>query len=205
MYPRLLLIVLTEGRVVFLAGFGGRLSREIPETAARRGHLTKEVLKVALIEVVRHEYDRETRVPSAFVIESAIVASKAYEAWVKAKEESDFSIFRPHLEKIVALKQRYVSFFPSSEHPYDVLLDQFERGMKTADVQTIFNNLRPQQIELLQAISEKEQVGDDFLKVEYDNKMMAACDRNQPSYYGLIMMPDRSRWTMPGNCCPMCS
>ncbi len=140
--------------------------------------------EVRLIEVVRHEYDRETRVPSEFVIESAIVASKAYEAWVKAKEESDFSIFRPHLEKIVALKQRYVSFFPPSDHPYDVLLDQFERGMKTADVQTIFNALRPQQIELLQAISDKEQVEDDFLKVEYDNNMMWGFSEEIVSKFG---------------------
>jgi carboxypeptidase Taq len=125
-----------------------------------------------LLKVTRHDYDQATRVPSDFVAEFAVVTSKAFEAWVEAKGKSDFSIFQPHLEKVVELNQRYVTFFPPADHPYDVLLDQFERGMKTADVQEIFNALRPQQVELLQSIAEKPQINDDFLHVEYDDQKM---------------------------------
>jgi carboxypeptidase Taq len=125
-----------------------------------------------LLKVTRHNYDKATRVPSEFVAEFAVVTSKAFEAWVEARKKSDFSIFRPHLEKVVELNQRYVSFFPPANHPYDVLLDQFERGMKTADVKEIFDTLRPQQVELLKAITEKPQVDDSFLHVEYDEKKM---------------------------------
>ncbi|MBN1450305.1 MAG: carboxypeptidase M32 [Anaerolineales bacterium] len=125
-----------------------------------------------LLKVTRHNYDKATRVPSEFVAEFAVVTSKAFEAWVEARKKSDFSIFRPHLEKVVELNQRYVSFFPPADHPYDVLLDQFERGMKTADVKEIFDTLRPQQVELLKAIAEKPQVDDSFLHVEYDEKKM---------------------------------
>jgi carboxypeptidase Taq len=70
----------------------------------------------------------------------------------------------------VELNQRYVSFFPPADHPYDVLLDQFERGMKTADVKAIFDALRPQQVELLKALAEQPQVDDSFLTVAYDEK-----------------------------------
>jgi len=123
-----------------------------------------------LLDVTRYNYDLATRVPADFVAEFALVTSKAFEAWVEAKEKSDFSIFQPHLGKVVELNQRFVTFFPPTDHPYDILLDQYERGMKTADVQVIFNTLRPQQIELIQAIAEKEQVDDAFLKVEYDDQ-----------------------------------
>ena len=125
-----------------------------------------------LLKLTRHEYDRATRVPSDFVAEFAVVTSKAFEAWNEARGRSDFSIFQPHLEKVVELNQRYVTFFPPADHPYDVLLDQFERGMKTADVKEIFAALRPQQVELLKAIAEKPQVDDSFLHIEYDDKMM---------------------------------
>ena len=125
-----------------------------------------------LLKVTRHNYDQATRVPSEFVAEFAVVTSKAFEAWVEARGKSDFSIFRPHLEKVVELNQRYVKFFPPADHPYDILLDQFERGMKTADVKEIFDALRPQQVELLKAIAEKPQVDDSFLHVEYDEKKM---------------------------------
>jgi len=125
-----------------------------------------------LLNITRHDYDRATRVPSEFVAEYAVVTSKAFEAWMEARGKSDFSIFQPHLEKVVELNQRYVTFFPPADHPYDVLLDQFERGMKTADVKAIFNALSPQQVELLRAIAEKPQVDDSFLHVEYDEKKM---------------------------------
>ena len=125
-----------------------------------------------LLKVTRHNYDQATRVPSEFVAEFAVVTSKAFEAWVEARGKSDFSIFRPHLDKVVELNQRYVKFFPPANHPYDILLDQFERGMKTADVKEIFDALRPQQVELLKAIAEKPQVDDSFLHVEYDEKKM---------------------------------
>ncbi|MGB7874886.1 MAG: carboxypeptidase M32 [Anaerolineales bacterium] len=125
-----------------------------------------------LLKLTRHEYDQATRVPSEFVAEFAVVTSKAFEAWVEAKGKSDFSIFQPHLEKVVELNQRYVSFFPPADHPYDVLLDQFERGMKTADVKAIFDALRPQQVELLKAIADQPQVDDAFLHIEYDEKKM---------------------------------
>ena len=125
-----------------------------------------------LLKVTRHEYNQATRVPSEFVAEVAVVTTKAFEAWVEAREKSDFSIFEPHLEKVVELNQRYVSFFPPADHPYDVLLDQFERGMKTAEVKAIFDALRPQQVELLQAIAERPQVDDSFLYVEYGDQKM---------------------------------
>ncbi len=126
--------------------------------------------EVRLLKVTRHQYDRATRVPSDFVAEFALVTSKAFEAWVEAKGKSDFAIFRPHLEKIIELNQRYVSFFPPADHPYDVLLDQYERGMKTAEVKAIFDVLRPQQVELLRAISARPQVDDSFLKQPFDEQ-----------------------------------
>jgi len=127
---------------------------------------------VRLLKVTRHEYNRATRVPAEFVAEFAVATSKAFEAWMEARGKSDFSIFQSHLEKLVELNQRYVTFFPPADHPYDVLLDQFERGMKTADVKAIFEALRPQQVELLKVIAEKPQVEDSFLHVGYDEKKM---------------------------------
>jgi len=127
---------------------------------------------VRLLKLTRIEYDRATRVPSEFVAEFAIVTSKAFEAWVEARSKSDFSIFQPHLEKVVELNQRYITFFPQADHPYDVLLDQFERGLKTAEVQEIFDALRPQQVELLKAIAGKPQINDTFLHIDYDQQKL---------------------------------
>lgn len=124
----------------------------------------------ALVRVSARDYDKATRVPSAFVARHAIATTKAFEAWVEAKGRSDFSIFRPHLEKVVELAQEYISFFPPAAHPYDTLLDDYEPGMKTADVQEIFDNLRPKQVKLIRKIKSSRQVKDDFLHRKYNEK-----------------------------------
>ncbi|MFN3491504.1 MAG: carboxypeptidase M32 [Anaerolineales bacterium] len=126
----------------------------------------------AMIRVAARNYDKAKRVPASFVAEQAVAAAKAFEAWVEAKKKSDFKIFLPFLEKNVELVKKYVSFFPPADHPYDVLLDDYEPGMKTAEVQEIFGNLRPKQVELIKAISEAKQVKDKFLHKKYNEEKL---------------------------------
>jgi carboxypeptidase Taq len=123
-----------------------------------------------LIKVTKHDYDQATRVPPDFVAEFAMVTTRAHEAWVEARSKSEFSVFQPHLEKVVEMGKQFVSFFPPADHPYDVLLDQFEPGMKTADVKEIFGILRPKQVELIQAISSSKQVDDSFLRLDFEEQ-----------------------------------
>ncbi len=123
-----------------------------------------------LVKVARRDYLKATKVPSDFVAESSKVASLAIMAWREAKAKSDFSIFRPHLERIVELRQEYANFFAPYDHIYDPLLDDFEPGLTTADVQRIFDALRPQQVELIRAIGERPQVDDAFLHQPFDEQ-----------------------------------
>ncbi|HKG55485.1 MAG TPA: carboxypeptidase M32, partial [Anaerolineales bacterium] len=128
--------------------------------------------EAAMVRVAERNYNKAKRVPPAFIAEQAIVTSKAFEAWMEARSKSDFSIFRPHLEKVVELVHKYISFFPTGEHPYDTLLDDFEPGMKTVDVKAIFDKLRPKQVKLIKAIAASKQVKDDFLYKKYNEKKL---------------------------------
>ena len=125
-----------------------------------------------IISVTARDFDKTRCVPSAFISEQAQIVSLAQQAWIEARANSDFSVFQPHLDKVIELSRRYVSFFPPAEHPYDTLLDSFEPGMKTADVKHIFDELRPQQVALIRAIGQRPQVEDGFLHLAYDEKLM---------------------------------
>jgi carboxypeptidase Taq len=153
----------------FITDEMGQLIEDLKQEFADAGPDSDEA---ALIRVTARNYDKARRVPPAFVQEQAIVSSKAFEAWVEARRTSDFSIFQPHLEKVVELVQKYVSFFPPADHPYDTLLDDYEPGMKTADVKEIFNALRPKQVKLIKAIAASKQVRDDFLHRKYNEKKL---------------------------------
>jgi carboxypeptidase Taq len=123
-----------------------------------------------LIKVVKKRYDKRSKVPSQFVAEFAQASAIAQSVWEKARELDDFSMFQPHLEKIIQLRRQYAGYFAPFDHIYDPLLDDFEPGMKTADIQTIFNYLRPRQVELVNAISGKPEVDDSFLYLDYPEK-----------------------------------
>jgi len=123
-----------------------------------------------LIKECKRFYDQKAKVPPEFTAEFYKAVTLAYSAWEKARRESDFKKFQPDLEKIVELRRQYAEYFAPYEHVYDPLLDYFEPGMKTAEVQAIFSALRPQQVELIQAIAERPQVDYSFLTLEYDEQ-----------------------------------
>lgn len=151
----------------------GRLAHEqfisdaIGEALERAGEeiasLDPDSTEARLVRRVRQEYDKQRRVPPAWVGEFARVTSLAHQVWEKARAEKDFSQFRPSLEEIVPLRRQYAEFFAPYEHVYDPLLDDFERGMKTAEVARIFGELRPQQVELVRTIAERGRPVDDSI------------------------------------------
>ncbi|MEW6093925.1 MAG: carboxypeptidase M32 [Chloroflexota bacterium] len=162
------------------SGTLGRLAHEIG-TSPEYGKLLEDLKPYAasldpdsddarMIKFAIRDYELATRVPPEFVVEQAEVTALANQAWAEARSKSDFSIFQPHLEKVIELVHRFIGFFPPADHPYDTLLDNFEPGMKTAEVKEIFESLRPQQVELIKAISKKPQVDDAFLHQAFDEQ-----------------------------------
>ncbi|MBI5301598.1 MAG: carboxypeptidase M32 [Chloroflexi bacterium] len=109
----------------------------------------------SLIRVARTDYEKQRVVPTELRVEMTRAASLGQMAWAEARKQSDFKLFLPHLEKNVALKHRYVECFQPYDHVYDPLLDDFERGMKTAEVKTIFDALKKELIPLIAQIRER--------------------------------------------------
>jgi carboxypeptidase Taq len=118
---------------------------------------------------IRREYDKQRRVPTDWVGEHSRVTAMAFQVWQDARKRSDFASFRPHLARVVELKKQYSSFFAPYDHIYDPLLDDYEPGMKTAEVEAVFSALRPKQTALIRAIADRgRQVDDSILHVEYE-------------------------------------
>ena len=158
------------GRLVHERVTSPELGKLLDELKPYAASLDPNLDDARLVKVTARGYEKAIRVPTKHVVEFSQATTLGQQAWVEARAKSNFSIFRPHLEKIVALRQEYASFFPNFEHPYDALLDDFEPNMKTADVKTIFDGLRPKQVELIKAIAGKPQVDDSFLHQPFDEK-----------------------------------
>ena len=58
------------------------------------------------IREMRRDFDHATRIPTELVAELARVGSQAQEVWKTAREKSDFAMFQPWLERMIALTRR---------------------------------------------------------------------------------------------------
>jgi len=145
----------------------GRLLEELKPWAEQ---LDPDSNEARLIKVTSREYQKRVKVPAEMVAEFAQLTAVAQSVWQEARAESDFSMFRPYLERIVDNRRRYAALFAPFAHVYDPLLAEFEPGLNTADVKEIFGALRPQQVALLRAIAERPQVEDSFLYRPYDEQ-----------------------------------
>ena len=94
--------------------------------------------------------------PAELAAEMVGAAAEAHDVWAKAREEADFPLFLPHLERAVELKRRYVDCFEGYDEPYDVLLDDYEPGMKTAEVRAVFDELKTELVPLIAEVGSTE-------------------------------------------------
>jgi carboxypeptidase Taq len=104
----------------------------------------------ALVRVTHRLWDRARRVPTELAGEMAHASGVAVAAWDKAKAASDFASFMPHLEHQLELKRRYIEGFPETAVPYDVLLEDYEEGMTTAEVEGVFTRLKEELVPLVE-------------------------------------------------------
>ena len=113
----------------------------------------------SLIRTTRRDWEKAHRVPADLAAEMTGAAADAHDVWAKARAENDYALFLPHLERAVELKRRYVDCFEGYDEAYDVLLDDYEPGMKTAEVRQVFDDLKAELVPLIADIGSIE--GDD--------------------------------------------
>jgi carboxypeptidase Taq len=109
-----------------------------------------------LVRLVRRQWDKARRVPAELAAEMARAASVGQEAWVIARESSNFEAFAPHLEHNFELTRRYIDChlgFPGFDCPYDVVLDDFEPQMKTTTVAALFEELKQELVPVIAELS----------------------------------------------------
>ena len=102
----------------------------------------------SLIRVTRRDWEKASRVPTELTAEITRVASGAQAVWAEARAASDYAVFQPWLDKNLELRRRYIECFEPAAEEYDILLDDYEPGMKTAEVRAVFDQIKPELIGL---------------------------------------------------------
>ncbi|MGH2731006.1 MAG: carboxypeptidase M32, partial [Actinomycetota bacterium] len=124
--------------------------------------------QAASVRVLNHDYERAVRVPKELVRELAELRAVAYQVWTEARPASDFSMFEPHLQRMIALRKQEADAIGWSKERYDALLDEFEPGMTAAEVEAMFTDLLAGLKPLAEAILDAVGPAPEILHGSYD-------------------------------------
>ncbi len=75
--------------------------------------------------------------------------------WHKAKAANDWTSFEPYVDRIVETLKRHAGYMDPKRDPYDVWLDQYERGMDAAVYDRFFEAVRQTVVPLVHAIGKR--------------------------------------------------
>jgi carboxypeptidase Taq len=123
-----------------------------------------ESFEASVVRVARNDFEKASRVPVDLRADMSRIASRGYRAWLQAREQQDFGVLYPFLEKALDLRRRYVECFAPYDDVYDPLLDIYEPGMKTADVESIFVRLKEALVPMIRTFAENGLVDDSSLR-----------------------------------------
>ena len=129
----------------------------------------------AAVREFRRDYDLATKLPNDLVAELAKVGSQAQEVWKEARQKSDFKLFAPWLEKMIALVRKKADCYGVAKggERYDALLNEYEPGATAREIEAIFKPLRGRLASFIAEIAKSKKKPSDaplLVKIEADRQ-----------------------------------
>jgi carboxypeptidase Taq len=115
------------------------------------------------VELSLYDYEKNKKLPSAFVRQMSEAVNQSFHAWIEARKQNSFSHFEKPLHTIIDLKKQEADYLGYEQHPYNALMNDYDKGLTVQTVDSLFENLKPQLLSLLNKIKSVPQVENSFL------------------------------------------
>ncbi len=95
------------------------------------------------LNLIRRHWTRATAIPENLVVALSKASSECETVWREARAKGDFQMVRPYMETVLELvKESGTAVAEKLNLPlYDALLDEFEPGARSADIDPVFDDL----------------------------------------------------------------
>ncbi|MBI5906713.1 carboxypeptidase M32 [Candidatus Saccharibacteria bacterium] len=103
------------------------------------------------------DVSRAQKLPVKFVEDLTRLTSEAFGAWAEARKQKDFKIYEPVLKRMVDMKRQEAELIGFKVSPYDALLDEFEPGMTSAQLDKLFSPIAKNLSALIKQAKNKKQ------------------------------------------------
>ncbi len=129
----------------------------------------------ALLKNLKRSLKIYRKIPTELLKKEEELSNEAQIVWQKAKQTDNFKLFEPYLSKLVSLTRKKAEHLGYKEHPYDALLDLFEEGWTTNEVNSFFEEIIPSLSKILYRIQKSENYSPShpLFNLEYSQKELA--------------------------------
>ena len=153
---------------------------EVLETILQHKDETDE-LTFRRAEVMKESYDELHVLPLEEYVAWQELTNEASAVWHDAKGKSDWHMFAPCLEKMIAARRRFASLKNPDKPAYDVLLDLYEKDITMAELDPFFRTLRKELSPVIREVAARKKPAPAFMKGpwpianqrEFSQKIMA--------------------------------
>lgn len=129
---------------------------------------TLDSITFRIAEEGRDEFDKTSKIPIEEFMEYAELCNSSNHVWENAKLNNDFKSFEPYLAKIVSTLKRFAHFRKPDMEPYNIFLDDFEKGYTMQDYDKFFAVLKERVVPLIHdSIPKYKNVRNDFMKLNF--------------------------------------
>ncbi len=94
--------------------------------------------------------------PQSFVEDMARAQTESQIAWEKAKKSKDYSIFKPHLKKMIEMRKQYAQYIDPNKNAYDLLLDEYSPNLAQKDIDLVFIPMKESLINLVKSYAPRK-------------------------------------------------
>lgn len=113
------------------------------------------------------DYSKQKKFSPAFVRELTETINKCFHSWLEARKANDFGLFAGDLSKLIILKKQEAQLLGYQHHPYDALLNDYDKGSNVQLLDGVFNTIRQPLKDILNKIQSRPQVSNAFLHRHY--------------------------------------
>jgi len=139
----------SEARASAMAEMSALLHRmrtdpRLAELLARAEDEALAPMQRANLVEMRREWRSSNALPEALVEASSLAAARCEHAWRSQRPANDWAGFMPNLREVLRLARETAHRLSDQMGlaPYDALMDQFEPGMTSAEVDRVFGDLQ---------------------------------------------------------------
>ncbi len=123
------------------------------------------------VELSFQDYKKNKKLDSTFVRKMSDAVNKSFHAWIKSRKENDFSIFQQPLQDLIILKRQEADYLGFDKHPYDALMNEYDKGLTVESTDRLFAELIPSLSILLDALNQQPQINNQFLHQHFDKNL----------------------------------